>query len=384
MEEEEEEALQTKTKSGQPSTVSSSFQNQITILQGGGQPLPQSERAFFEPRFGHDFSQVRVHTDSQAAETASAVNARAFTLGRNIVFGAGQYQPRGSEGRHLLAHELTHVVQQTSSIRSSSESITMNSLGDLAKRDADVVATEILGDGQVEVLHRNTPGQLQRLVIPRPRTPQSGLPGSSAPANSPSSPPCPTSAHLDTVRQFNHSNLSATNQANYRTYLGALTRMTLHPGPDHRRHCMKEQLSMVSSSCPDSVVSTLNSCSAQVCLPINRSGSDARTRTALAASPNSFLDIHRTKSRGLSLLEGTGVNSCSITCAQQYYCDSYSGPLVAGLFHITRNFQARTFTPPGGTPVHITTGTVTKTQELTPGEKGDFPLRTLPEGVEYA
>ncbi len=111
--EEEEEILQTKTASEQPSTVSSSLQNRITALNGGGNPLPPSERAFFEPRFGADFSQVRLHTDSQAAETASAVNARAFTFGENIVFGAGEYQPSGSQGRHLLAHELTHVVQQT-------------------------------------------------------------------------------------------------------------------------------------------------------------------------------------------------------------------------------------------------------------------------------
>ncbi len=118
MEEEEEETLQTKTTSGEPPTVSSSLQNRITALRGGGQPLPPSERAFFEPRFGADFSQVRIHADSQAAETASAVNARAFTLGRDVVFGAGQYQPRSSEGQRLLAHELTHVIQQKTTLQS--------------------------------------------------------------------------------------------------------------------------------------------------------------------------------------------------------------------------------------------------------------------------
>lgn len=114
-EEEEEETLQTKTASGKLPTVSSSLQNRITALRGSGQPLPQSERAFFEPLFGTDFSQVRVHADSQAAETARTVNARAFTLGRDIVFDAGQYQPSVSEGRRLLAHELAHVVQQSRS-----------------------------------------------------------------------------------------------------------------------------------------------------------------------------------------------------------------------------------------------------------------------------
>ena len=65
-----------------------------------------------ESKFGHDFSQVRVHTDARAAESTRAVNALAYTVGRNVVFGAGQYEPGTSEGRRLLGHELTHVVQQ--------------------------------------------------------------------------------------------------------------------------------------------------------------------------------------------------------------------------------------------------------------------------------
>jgi hypothetical protein len=77
-----------------------------------GRPLPESVRAFFEPRFGHDFSQVRVHTDVPAAEAARAVHARAYTLGTHIAFAAGQFAPRAPDGLRLLAHELTHVVQQ--------------------------------------------------------------------------------------------------------------------------------------------------------------------------------------------------------------------------------------------------------------------------------
>jgi flagellar motor protein MotB len=108
----EEETLQAKTNANQHNVMSTPLQNRITALRGNGQPLAQSERAFFEPRFGTDFSQVRIHTGSQAAETARAVNARAFTLGRDIVFGAGQYQAHSTAGKNLLAHELTHVVQQ--------------------------------------------------------------------------------------------------------------------------------------------------------------------------------------------------------------------------------------------------------------------------------
>ncbi|MFJ9036635.1 DUF4157 domain-containing protein [Streptomyces sp. NPDC102406] len=79
----------------------------------GGQPLSAATRAFMEPRFGHDFGRVRVHTDAGAAASARAVHADAYTLGHHLVFAAGQYAPETSQGQRLLAHELTHVVQQT-------------------------------------------------------------------------------------------------------------------------------------------------------------------------------------------------------------------------------------------------------------------------------
>jgi len=89
------------------------LESRINSLKGGGQPFDPVTHAFFEPLFGSDFSQVRIHTDTRAAESARAVNARAFTVGKDVVFGAGQYAPGRSEGRRLLAHELTHVVQQS-------------------------------------------------------------------------------------------------------------------------------------------------------------------------------------------------------------------------------------------------------------------------------
>jgi hypothetical protein len=82
------------------------------VLSAPGRPLDAATRGFMEPRFGHDFSQVRVHTDAQAADAARAVNALAYTVDRDIVFGKGQYSPQTIDGQKLLAHELTHVVQQ--------------------------------------------------------------------------------------------------------------------------------------------------------------------------------------------------------------------------------------------------------------------------------
>lgn len=77
-----------------------------------GQALEPSTREFFEPRFGHDFSRVRVHAYPSAAASARALGAQAYTVGANIVFGHGLYQPRTGAGRRLLAHELAHVLQQ--------------------------------------------------------------------------------------------------------------------------------------------------------------------------------------------------------------------------------------------------------------------------------
>jgi hypothetical protein len=82
------------------------------VLRSPGRPLDGSTRAFMEPRFGQDFSGVRVHTGEHAADAASSIDARAFTSNRNVVFGAGEYAPQTEAGRRLLAHELTHVVQQ--------------------------------------------------------------------------------------------------------------------------------------------------------------------------------------------------------------------------------------------------------------------------------
>lgn len=82
------------------------------VLSSAGKPLENATLNYMEPRFGHDFSQVRIHNDSKAEKSANAVSARAYTVGQNIVFGAGQYSPGTSTGNHLLAHELTHVIQQ--------------------------------------------------------------------------------------------------------------------------------------------------------------------------------------------------------------------------------------------------------------------------------
>jgi hypothetical protein len=111
------------------------------VLRSSGQPLDVQTRSFFEPRFGHDFSRVRVHTDARAAESARAVNALAYTVGQDVVFGAGQYRPEASLGCQLLGHELTHVIQQSgdSSIANLSLSKHTDSLEQEAKQTETVI-----------------------------------------------------------------------------------------------------------------------------------------------------------------------------------------------------------------------------------------------------
>ncbi len=83
-------------------------------ISSGGHALDHSTRAALEPQFGYDFSQVRIHTDDRAAESAQSLNAQAYTVGPDVVFGEGAYTPQSSTGQRLIAHELAHVVQQSS------------------------------------------------------------------------------------------------------------------------------------------------------------------------------------------------------------------------------------------------------------------------------
>jgi len=108
----DEAIIQTKTNESITPKETPEIGAGIQSLQGGGQPLSYSERGFFESRIGADFSNVRVHNSMQAANVARSINARAFTHGHNVVFGAGEYSPNTLSGKKLLAHELTHVVQQ--------------------------------------------------------------------------------------------------------------------------------------------------------------------------------------------------------------------------------------------------------------------------------
>ncbi len=141
------------------------------VLNSPGQPLDANTRSFMEPRFGHDFSRVRVHADGRAAESARAVNALAYAFGRHIVFDAGMYSPHNSKGRQLLAHELAHVAQQSRAAHEPvPDSISVGSQTDSLEAAADNTAAQVLHSGPVPA-HAPGPAVSRGLVQRQAATP---------------------------------------------------------------------------------------------------------------------------------------------------------------------------------------------------------------------
>jgi hypothetical protein len=120
-EEDEEALLQAASEPGGVPDVTELAEDQIESRRGSGESLPDSAREFFEPRFGQDFSGVSIHTGAESDTLNRELNARAFTTGQDIFFRTGEYDPESSDGRELLAHELTHVVQQGGSVQLSED-----------------------------------------------------------------------------------------------------------------------------------------------------------------------------------------------------------------------------------------------------------------------
>lgn len=117
------------------------------VLRSPGQPLDPDTRAFMEPRFGHDFSRVRVHTDEKAGESAQMVNALAYTVGEDVVFAPGQYTPTTTAGQRLLAHELTHVIQQAAYAAHPTE-LALGSTDDACEIEAQQTADFVTASAQ--------------------------------------------------------------------------------------------------------------------------------------------------------------------------------------------------------------------------------------------
>jgi hypothetical protein len=124
----------------------------LEAVRSPGAPLEPGVRGFMESRFSHDFGQVRVHADAKATQAAGAVNALAYTVGHDVVFKSGQYAPESERGRHLLAHELAHVVQQEGSASSLQRQAEFESEADTVASDTEAEAdTSEVHDGDSPV-----------------------------------------------------------------------------------------------------------------------------------------------------------------------------------------------------------------------------------------
>lgn len=156
--------LQAKQANNQQPVVTPTIESRINSIKGRGQPLPESIRTYFEPRFGQDFSQVRVHTGTVATASARAINAKAFTVGQNIVFGHGQYPPQSDENRKILAHEIVHTVQQTkSNARSQQTTLEVSSPGDTLELETNRLADIMMRSEPYEGSATSAPTMISRL-----------------------------------------------------------------------------------------------------------------------------------------------------------------------------------------------------------------------------
>lgn len=123
------------------------------VLRSSGQPLDAPARSYMEQRFGANFEQVRVHTGTKAAESASAVGALAYTVGQNVVFGEGQYAPETENGRMILAHELAHTIQQGGDAHTPPpDRLEVSHPDDAAEQEADQIAHAVTGNMNASAL----------------------------------------------------------------------------------------------------------------------------------------------------------------------------------------------------------------------------------------
>ena len=176
-----------------------------------GQSLDSGARAVLEPKFGHSFENIKIHADSRADELSKSVNARAFTTGQDVYFRQGEYQPNSADGRHLLAHELTHTIQQsrgTVSGTSIGDGVAVSDPGDSFEQEASVASDMVARGEQVAIggtagsVVQRTPSSSGALTLQRdgPTTAPAVAPAA-APTTTPGTTPTTAPASTGTFEQ---------------------------------------------------------------------------------------------------------------------------------------------------------------------------------------
>jgi hypothetical protein len=305
-------------------------------------------------RLGHNFANVRVHSDPRSDESTRAVGAAAYAVGDHLVLRNRPYDVTAPRDRYLIAHELAHVAQQRTPF-GRTEALSIGANDDPLERQADAAANAVAGGGAAPVQGYSRAGVLRR---------------------------APTGIELAEEKPFGHADLKTDAlKQKRRTYLGATTLMKATPTGNYTGHCTKEYLTEVANTCPAKRFGELvkgGFCTGDKCLEFNSQGyaGDPSTGKSVTDGPSTFIDRHRT-SGPVSLLEGTGVKACSIVCHQLYKFDRKD---TLGAFYVIRNFRAGSYTPLGAKkPLHITTGEVRKVPAPTKTpSREEFAKKTAP------
>ena len=282
------------------------------VLRSPGQPLDTATRAFMESRLGYDFSRVRVHTDAKAAESAQAVSALAYTVGSEVVFGERAYLPSSPEGRHLLAHELVHVAQQSRFAGSSADVMNVTEPEHATEREADEIAQRILNSTLVPMRPTASPLRLSRDEKPKSST-------------------CvpPTSIALGTQHV-----LAPSNHPEDFTYGGICSVMKVSPAVADLCPGITEDVSSGTAGCPKSLMNA-DACKGNSTFKV---GQVSRVCDVRPGS-SEFVDRHSIKPEVESILDDPNrnpkhLNRCSYTCNQRYFMKSGKADSDLGKFKI--------------------------------------------------
>jgi hypothetical protein len=347
------------------------------VLRTPGQPLDEPTRSFFQPLFGHDFARVRVHTSEDAARSARSVNALAYTVGHHVVFDSGQYAPGTPAGRQLIAHELTHVLQQGNG-EEADRNLRVGPTGDHYEQQADQIAASVPAPHSSRGRDRLQPRAARRDQI--------------LPLSNPAGPrviqrQVPTGISLKGIKSFGHSDLqNEEDKKKFLTNIGAVTLMQLTPGGDYtagqkRGDCTKEFLTEVANTCP---TPGKPFCGGDRCLEVGKYGNtgDPQTGMRFNDGPDTFVDRHIAR-YDTSLLAPGGKSQCSVVCHQAYKYRTEPDHQYhdLGSFYIIRNFRAGSFTPTGGMPLNITTGSIQKVPAASSAPSKDDFAKTVAPGL---
>lgn len=289
------------------------------VLRSPGQPLDTSTRSFMEPRFGYDFSAVRVHTDARAAESARAVGAQAYTCGKRLVFDSGQYAPHTLDGRELLAHELAHAVQQRNDAQTTS-GVRIVETQDVSERDADAIARQVL-DGTPPSKSLTMPTSLSRKDKDRKKDNVEHKESKKVTCTPPKNVTLGGSELLDL--------------SDYLTGGGICAVMKVTPADANLCPGITEEVTSDGATCPKSLFEP-SLCHGNSTFPLGKAQHGACS--AVKPEATEFVDRHSAQ-LNVSVLHDKTRNpkkfdKCTFTCKQRYYIESGGASTTLGNFLI--------------------------------------------------